>query len=60
MADRAAQPNYEITLAELERDTHVPIQDQVAEQAQDPGESPLSEARLNLLRAVSIAHDGRW
>jgi len=54
------QPDYRVTLAELERDVHVPVQDQVAEQAQEPNESPLSEARLNMLRAVSIAHNGRW
>jgi hypothetical protein len=60
MADGTPQPDYRVTLAELEREVHVPIQEQVAEQAQEPGESPLSEARLNLLRTVSIAHNGRW
>jgi hypothetical protein len=53
-------PDYQITLAELERDAHVPVEQQVTELAQEPGEGPVSPAKLNLLRAVSILHDGRW
>jgi hypothetical protein len=52
--------DYRVSLADLERDAHVPLEDQVTEQAQAPAESPVSPDRLNRLRALSILHDGRW
>jgi hypothetical protein len=52
--------DYRVSLAELERDAHVPLENQVTGQAEAPAESPVSPDRLNRLRAISIAHDGRW
>lgn len=60
MDEGSRHPNYRISLAELECDAHVPAEEQLAEQAQAPGESPVSPDKLNRLRAMSIEHNARW
>lgn len=60
MEKEPVQRDYRISLAELEHGAHVPLEEQVAEQSQAPGESPVSPDKLNRLRAMSIEHNARW
>lgn len=53
-------PDYRIRLADLERDAHVPVEDQVCEQSEAPAESPVSPDKLNRMKLLGVVGDGRW
>ncbi len=55
-----AENRFATSLEALEKSAHVPDEEQVAEIAEDPAESPVSPDALNRMRAVSIEHNFRW
>jgi hypothetical protein len=50
---------YEIGLDELEQSAHVPVSQQVTEQAEPPGEGPMSAEELDRQRLLGITGAGR-
>jgi hypothetical protein len=50
---------YEISLEELEKASHVPVDEQVTEQAEPPPPAPMSEEELDRQRLLGITGAGR-
>ena len=57
MADTAGK--YEIGLTELEKSAHVPVDQQVTEQAEPPSPGPMSVEELDRQRLLGITAAGR-
>ncbi|GAB6900599.1 hypothetical protein [Kineosporia succinea] len=58
MATKQQRSEFAVSLAELERTTRVPVEDQVTEQAITDREPAISEYDLRLGRLLGIEHAG--
>lgn len=59
MTEKSARSRYAQSLAELERSAHVPLDEQVSEQAEPPPRSPLAPEELDRQRLLGITGAGR-
>lgn len=55
----APSNKYAMTLDDLEKGVHVPLDEQVSEQAEPPPEAPISEQELDRLRLLGPTGAGR-
>ena len=53
------EQRYDVPLADLERSAHVPVEDQVTEQAEPPAPMPIAEEELDRQRLLGITGAGR-
>ncbi|MDT7573228.1 MAG: hypothetical protein QOE05_3402 [Actinomycetota bacterium] len=50
---------YDVSIADLEKSAHVPVDEQVTEQAEPPPPGPLSPEELDRQRLLGISAAGR-
>jgi hypothetical protein len=53
------EKRYDIPLAQLERETHVPLDEQVTEQGEPPRPLPIAEEELDRQRLLGVTAAGR-
>lgn len=59
MSEATDPGRYSISLSELEQDVHVPLDQQVTEQAEPPPPAPIPPEELDRLRLLGITGAGR-